>query len=366
MTGVAEATEPFRIVAPDGRANERLVHRLGLDDDRLRQLYRFLRLARGADREAAALQLQGHLAVYGPLLGQEAAQVGSAFALGEEDFVFPAYRELGVALVRGLDLVRYLYGWKGILHGSSPDPRSDRFALNTVPVSSHILHAVGWAMGARLDRKRACAIAYFGDGATSEGDFHEGCNFASVFQAPVIFFCQNNQYAISVPLRRQTGAPIHRKAEAYGFPGVWVDGNDVLAVYHVTREAVERARSDYTPTLIEAMTYRVDPHSTADDPSRYRTREEEASWQRLDPIERYRRFLTATGLADEAFFEQVEEETQQLASTIRAGVTSLQPGPMSDLLDNVFAEMPATLASQRDEAISLAGAERESSEPAAR
>jgi pyruvate dehydrogenase E1 component alpha subunit len=338
MGNSAQPSKPFCVVAPDGSADERLVGALGLDDDRLRELYRLLRLARSADRQAAALQRQGQLAVYGPLLGQEAAQVGSAFALGEEDFVFPAYRELGVAVVRGLDLVRDLYGWKGILHGSSQDPRGERVAPNTIPIASHIPHAVGWAMGARLDRKRACAFVYFGDGATSEGDFHEGCNFASVFRVPVVFFCQNNQYAISVPLRRQTGAPIHRKAEAYGFPGVWVDGNDVLAVYRVAMEAVERARNDYIPTLIEAVTYRVDPHSTADDPRRYRTEEEEARWRSLDPIDRYYRFLSGAGLADDAFFEGVETEARRLAATIRDGVASLQPGPIADLLDHVFAE----------------------------
>lgn len=345
--------EPFRIVDPDGNADERLVGDLGLGGHDFRELYRLLRLTRSADREAAALQRQGQLAVYGPVLGQEAAQIGSAYALGNDDFVFPAYRELGVAIARGLDVVRYLYGWKGVMHGSSADVRRERQAPNTIPIASHIPHAVGWAMGARLDRKRACAMVYFGDGATSEGDFHEGCNFAAVFRAPVIFLCQNNQYAISVPIRLQTKAPIYCKAEAYGFPGERVDGNDVLAVYSVSRRAVERAYGESLPTLIEAVTYRVDPHSTADDPRRYRTAEEEADWRSRDPIDRYHRFLLRSGLIDDSFLQAVEEEARRLAASIRERITNLRPGPFTELIDNVFGDMPATLARQRREAEEL-------------
>jgi TPP-dependent pyruvate/acetoin dehydrogenase alpha subunit len=345
--------EAFRVVGPDGSVDKAVLGTIGLDDNALRGLYRLLRLVRSADREAAALQRQGALAVYGPVLGQEAAQVGSAFALRGEDFVFPAYRELGVALVRGLDLVRYLYGWKGVCHGSSPHPGTTHFAPNTVPVASHLPHAVGWAMGARLDGKRACAIAYFGDGATSEGDFHESCNFAAVFRAPVVFFCQNNQYAISVPLSRQTAVPIYRKADAYGFPGVCVDGNDVLAVYTVTKEALARARDEGVPTLIEAVTYRRDPHSTADDPRRYRTRDEEKYWGRRDPVDAYRRFLEQTGLADAEFFQQVERDAHDLAATLREGVKRTHPGPVTELFDFVFANIPIALARERDEAATL-------------
>ena len=253
---------------------------LGLDSEKLRRLYYLLRLVRALDLEAVNLQRQGEFAAYAPLTGQEACQVGSAFALEPADFAFPSYRELGVAVTRGVDVAAYLLAYRGIWHGGMHDPLAQRVAPFASPVGSHLLHAVGWAMGRRLDGASECAIVYFGDGATSEGDALEAFNFAGVFRAPVVFFCQNNQWAISVPLEKQTAAPIWRKAGAFGFPGVRVDGNDVLAVYQATREALGRARADGTPTLIEALTYRVAAHSTADDPSRYRHEDEVAGWRR--------------------------------------------------------------------------------------
>src|SRR5438132_9549525 len=230
---------------------------LGLKEEELRELYRLMVLTRKADLEATALQRQGELAVYPPLIGQEAAQVGSAFALEESDWIFPSYRELGAAVVRGVDLVEYLHFYRATWHGGSYDANAHRFGYVSVPVASQILHAVGYAMGARLDGISLAALAYFGDGATSEGDFHEACNFAAVFRAPVVFFCQTTQCAISAPVSPRTVAPIRRKAQAYGFPGVVVDGNDVLAVYRETKEAARRARDEGVPTLIEAVTYRI-------------------------------------------------------------------------------------------------------------
>ncbi len=275
----------LRVLPEDGRS-EVDVSDLGLDPARLRELYRLMLLVRRADLEATALQRQGELAVYPPLLGQEAAQVGSAFALEPTDWIFPSYRELGAAVVRGVDLVEYLHFYRATWHGGTYDANAHRFGYVAVPVASQILHAVGVAMGATLDGLPDVAMAYFGDGATSEGDFHEGCNFAGVFRAPVVFFCQNNQWAISVPLAHQTAAPIWRKAEAYGFPGVRVDGNDVLAVYRATRDAVARAREG-VPTLIEAVTYRMGPHSTADDATRYQPADEIERWKARDPVDRY-------------------------------------------------------------------------------
>src|SRR5437762_576652 len=262
-------------------------------------------VARQADLEATALQRQGELAVYPPLIGQEAAQIGSAFALQREDYIFPSYRELGAAVVRGVDLVQYLHFYRATWHGGTYDPNELRFGMVSVPVGSQALHAVGYALGVRMDGKHECALVYFGDGATSEGDVHEAFNFAAVLRAPVVFFCQNNQWAISVPLSRQTVAPIWKKAEAHGFPGVQVDGNDVLAVYQATKEAAARARADGTPTLIEAVTYRLGPHSTADDASKYRTEDEVQGWRAKDPLERYKRWLERTGVADASFFEEV-------------------------------------------------------------
>lgn len=347
-------TDAAQILGPDGTVTDPEARAsLDLKEEDLRALYRHMLVTRMVDLEATALQRQGELAVYPPLIGQEAAQVGSAYALGDEDFVFPSYREVGVAVVRGIDLVEYMHFHRGTRHGGIAHPIGSRFAEISVPVSSQVLHAVGWAMGAKKDGLNACAIVYFGDGATSQGDFHEGCNFAGVFGAPVVFFCQNNHWAISVPFEKQTAAPIWRKAEAYGFPGVRVDGNDVLAVYRASREAVERARAERIPTLIEAVTYRLGPHSTADDATRYRTKEDVDAWQRFDPVERFRRFLDSEGLLDPAFLEEAELQAKQAAATVRAGIQGAPPMEPETFFDHVFAELPETLRRQRDEVARL-------------
>jgi pyruvate dehydrogenase E1 component alpha subunit len=214
---------------------------------------------------------------------------------------------------------------------------------------------VGFALGTKLDRGANATLTYFGDGATSEGDVHEGMNFAAVFKAPVVFFCQNNQWAISVPLSAQVAAPIWTRAEGYGFPGVQVDGNDVLAVYRATRQALERARADGTPTLIEAVTYRIGAHSTADDATKYRQAAQVEEWKALDPLERYRWWLESTGLADPWFFENLEQEAKEFAGGLRRGVIESGPRPVAELFQWVFdGELPPHLARQRDEAVALA------------
>jgi 2-oxoisovalerate dehydrogenase E1 component alpha subunit len=324
---------------------------LDIKEEDLRELYRLMALTRRADQEATALQRQGQLAVYPPLIGQEAAQVGSAFALEPSEWIFPSYRELGAALTRGVDLVEYLHFYRGTWHGGTYDPVATRFGMISVPVASQTIHAVGYAMGARMDGRSEATLVYFGDGATSEGDFHEACNFASVFSAGVIFLCQNNQWAISVPVSRQTTAPIWKKAEAYGFPGVRVDGNDVLAMYQATREAAARARQDGTPTLIEAVTYRIGPHSTADDASRYRAAEEVEEWSARDPLRRYRSWLEGAGVADADFLATVDGEADDMAGRIREGVLSAEPRPLGELFEWVFAELPPHLLRQRDEVV---------------
>jgi 2-oxoisovalerate dehydrogenase E1 component alpha subunit len=359
MTGspndAGPADEPARIIGDDGAASVDPSD-LGLKEEDLRELYRLMAAARRADLEATALQRQGQLAVYPPLLGQEAAQVGSAYALAEDDFIFPSYREMASALVRGVDLVGYLLFHRATWHGGLYDPNEHRFGMISVPVGSQALHAVGYAMGAALDGRGICTLAYFGDGATSEGDVHEACNFAAVFRAPVVFFCQNNQWAISVPLSRQTAAPIYRRAEGYGFPGVLVDGNDVLAVYRATREAADLARTERTPTLIEAVTYRMGPHSTADDASRYRTDDQVEGWRAKDPLDRYRRYLEAAGVADRSFLDGCEEEAAREAARIREGVTGAGPRPVDELFRWVFdGDLPAHLLRQRDDVGRYAG-----------
>ena len=342
---------PYRVLSPDG-GGDPLVEPadLGLKDEDLRELYRLLVKVRVADDFATKLQRQGELAVYPPLLGQEAAQVGSAFAVQREDYLFPSYREMGAAIVRGVDLVEYLHFYRATWHGGTYDANEVRFGHVSVPVGSQALHAVGWAMGVRKDGRPEIAVAYFGDGATSEGDVHEAWNFAAVFGAPVVFFCQNNQWAISVPLSQQTVAPIWRKADAYGFPGVRVDGNDVLAVYQVTKEAAERARTESVPTLIEALTYRLGPHSTADDAGRYQPKDQVEEWRARDPLERYSRFLRERGLLDDELAAAADAEANEFGRRVREGVIASGSRPLSELFEWVFdGELPPALARQRDE-----------------
>lgn len=339
----------LRLVAPDGAPVGDAD--VGLSDEDLRGLLRWMILARRLDRACMALQRQGELTVYPPFEGQEAAQVGSAFALGPLDMAFPSFRELAAAVVRGVDVVEYLQYHRGTWHGGPYDPRASGFAPICVPVATQVVHAVGWALGAKLDGKAACSLAYFGDGSASEGDFHEGANLAAVFRTPTILFCQNNGWAISVPAAEQYAAPIAARAAGYGVPGVRVDGNDVLAVYMVTRDAAERARGGGGPTLIEAMTYRIGPHSTADDATRYRTDDEVERWRAFDPIERYRRYLAGAGIADETFVTDVVAEAETWVADVRTALVALDAPPAAEVFDHAFAEPPRTLARQRREAI---------------
>ncbi len=348
MRGVVDPasipTEPIQLLRPDGTLVEDPDWEIDLKEEDLKQIYRSMVLARRADQEGTNLQRQGELGVYTPLLGQEAAQVGSAYALDDKDWIFPSYRELAPAMMRKIDPAAVMHLFRGTVHGGDWDAREHRFAYYTVPIATQMLHAVGFAHGAKIDKQNLVVIAYFGDGATSEGDFHEACNFGGVWKDPVVFFCQNNHYAISVPVSKQTAAPsIAAKALGYGFLGVRVDGNDVLAVYAVTREAVRRAREGHGPTLIEAVTFRRGPHSTADDPTRYRTKEELATWEARDPIARFTTYCQNAGAIDDEFVRACEEEAAGIASHIRASIVGAQPRPMTDLFANVFDEMPVTL-----------------------
>lgn len=341
--------DALRLLDPGGKLDEKAAKALDLKEADFLELFRLMLLTRRADLEATALQRQGELAVYPPLIGQEAAQIGSAFALEAGDFIFPSYRELGAAVVRGLDLVEYLHFYRGTWHGGMYDTAEVHFGLVTVPIATQILHAVGYAYGVRLDGGREVTMVYFGDGATSQGDFHEGCNFASVFKTPVVFLCQNNHWAISVPVAKQTAAPIWKKAEGYGFPGVRVDGNDVLATYLVTKQAVERARAEGVPTLIEAVTYRLGPHSTADDAGRYQPKEEIEHWRRLDPLDRYRKFLTSEGFLTDEIKKGFDEDANKLAAHIRKGIVGAPPPSVDDLFEWVFAEKTPRLVAQEKE-----------------
>lgn len=341
--------EMLQLIAPDGSAVGDI--EVGLSDEALREFLRLMTLARRVDRECMALQRDGELTVYPPFEGQEAAQIGSAAALGDDDFVFPSFRELAAAITRGVDTVEYLRYHRGTWHGGPYDPIAHRFAPICVPLATQLVHAAGWAMGAKLDGKPACALAYFGEGAASEGDFHEAANIAAVFGLPVVFLCQTNGWAITVPLAGQAAAPIFRRAEGYGFPGVLVDGNDVLAVYTATKAAIERARAGDGPTLIEAITYRIGPHHTSDDPTRYRDEAEVERWRARDPIARYRAFLLATGVIDEGTATSFEAKAERAAAELRAGITAVGEPPVSDMFDFAFADPPKTLEAQRREAL---------------
>ncbi|MFQ5794178.1 MAG: pyruvate dehydrogenase (acetyl-transferring) E1 component subunit alpha [Candidatus Bipolaricaulia bacterium] len=339
--------ELLRVIGDDGQADEQLEPKLS--DKQLKELYRWMVLARTFDQRALNLQRQGRMYTYAPVSGQEAAQVGSAYALKSEDWTFPTYREHAVAIVRGIPLKAILLVWMGNEEGNRIPEDINHFTPS-VPIATQIVHAVGVAWAAKLRGDKAVTLAYFGDGATSEGDFHEGANFAGVFKTPTVFFCQNNQYAISVPRERQTAAEtLAQKANAYGFEGVRVDGNDILAVYRVTHEAVEQARAGGGPTLIEAVTYRFGPHTTSDDPTRYRSAEELEEWQqRRDPIERFRRYLEGKGLWSEAYQEELGEAVKAEVANAVEEAEAAPKRDIEEIFKYVYAEMPWILEEELD------------------
>ncbi|MDP9406233.1 MAG: pyruvate dehydrogenase (acetyl-transferring) E1 component subunit alpha [Actinomycetota bacterium] len=339
---------PVQLLDDEGVLSEVDGYPIDLKDEDFRNLYRYMVLARRVDKQAINLQRQGQLGVYASLLGQEAAQVGGAYALTERDWVFPSYRELGAALVRGVDPSSILHLFRGTWL-SNHDPLATRFGLLSIPIGTQALHAAGFAMGAKFDGNDIVVMSYFGDGATSEGDPHEAMNFAAVYGAPCVFFVQNNQYAISVPLSKQTKAPtIAHKAVGYGMPGFRCDGNDVLAAYAVARKAVDRARAGEGPSLIEAVTYRMEAHTTADDPTRYRTPEELAEWTARDPIARFERFLEREGLLDDAFRADIDEEAAGYAARMREEIYDAPHGDPLELFAHVYVDPPPSYQAQRE------------------
>jgi 2-oxoisovalerate dehydrogenase E1 component alpha subunit len=339
-------SEPVQLLAPDGTYREHPDYPLDLDDGQLREFYRLMVVTRRVDREAINLQRQGQLAVYASCLGQEAAQVGSASALTDDDWIFPSYRELGAALVRRVDPVALMHTFRGTWLGDH-DPYKHHFALVSIPIGTQVLHATGFAMGARLDGAPIVTVAYVGDGGTSEGDTHEALTFAGVMRSPVVFLVQNNRYAISVPLHQQTAAPtLAHKGVGYGVPGLRCDGNDVLATYAVTRRAVERARSGGGPSLIEAMTYRMEAHTTSDDASRYRGQAELDAAATTDPIARMQRFLRGRELYDAEFERSTEEQAAQTAAVVRAGIYEAAHGDPLELFEHVYVDPTGHFESQ--------------------
>ncbi|MFC0446872.1 pyruvate dehydrogenase (acetyl-transferring) E1 component subunit alpha [Rhodococcus jostii] len=308
-----------------------------VDIEAVRALYEDLVVVRRIDAEATALQRQGELGLWAPLLGQEAAQVGSARALDPDDFVFASYREHGVAYCRDVDPTHMLRFWRGSTH-SGWNPFEYNMTTPAIIVGAQALHATGYALGVQFDGTDGAAITYFGDGATSQGDISEAFGFAASFNAPVVFFCQNNQWAISEPVSLQSRVSIAARGRGFGVPSVRVDGNDVLAVIAVTRAALERAREGSGPTLIEAITYRMGPHTTSDDPSRYRPAALDEEWKRKDPLDRIRALLESAGAIDENYLAAVQQRADDTAAALRRGcLETVEPEPMS-LFDNVYAE----------------------------
>ncbi|WP_431035238.1 pyruvate dehydrogenase (acetyl-transferring) E1 component subunit alpha [Streptomyces sp. P6-2-1] len=314
--------------------------------DELRGFYRDMVLTRRFDAEATSLQRQGELGLWPSLLGQEAAQIGSGRALRPDDYVFPTYREHGVAWCRGVDPTLLLGMFRGVNNGGW-DPTSNNFHLYTIVIGSQALHATGYAMGIGLDGADSAVVAYFGDGASSQGDVAEAFTFSAVYNAPTLFFCQNNQWAISEPTERQTRVPLYQRARGYGFPGVRVDGNDVLAVLAVTRAALAHIRSGQGPMLVEAFTYRMGAHTTSDDPTRYRTDDERQAWEAKDPIERLRAHLLAEGLADEAFFASLEEESEAMGRSVREAIRAMPDPDRLAIFENAYADGSSLVDEER-------------------
>ena len=351
--GERSGEEPVQLLTPEGERVSHPDYELELTDEQYCALYRDLVLVRRIDVEATALQRQGELGIWAALLGQEAAQVGSGRALRAQDYAFPTYREHGVAWCKGVDPLQLL----GLFRGSSNggwDPQEKRFNLYTIVIGSQTLHATGYAMGVQKDGAVGgddgeAVIAYFGDGASSQGDVNEAFVWASVYNAPVVFFCQNNQWGISTPTDHQTRIPLYRRAQGFGFPGVRVDGNDVLASYAVTRKALDAARQGQGPTLIEAFTYRMGAHTTSDDPTRYRLASELEAWKLKDPLERMRSFLYKQQLAGSDFFAELEAEADALAARIRQGCLEMADPDPAVMFDHVYDEMTAPLQQQRDQ-----------------
>jgi pyruvate dehydrogenase E1 component alpha subunit len=334
----------FQILKPDGTLQSG--QSPPINDQETLALYRKMLFTRLADQRGLLLQRQGRFGTYAPIWGQEACQIGSAYVLQKGDWIFPAFREIAATLMIGIALKNFMLYWMGNEMGSHA-PEGINIMPVSIPVGTHIPHAVGTAWAAKLRGDQIVTVAYFGDGATSKGDFHEAMNFAGVFKTPTIFFCQNNQFAISVPRSRQTAsATIAQKAIAYGFDGIQVDGNDLFAVIAATKEAVGKARSGGGPTLIEGVTFRFGPHTTADDPTKYRTEKEIEPWKPLDPMIRLRLYLKGKGLWSEEVEQRMAEESQKEIDQAVKDAEAVPPPEVGEIFKYVFAEMTPPLKEQ--------------------
>ncbi|MGP0223884.1 MULTISPECIES: pyruvate dehydrogenase (acetyl-transferring) E1 component subunit alpha [unclassified Paenarthrobacter] len=340
----------LQLVSPEG---ERISHPefdlwvKDIGDEHLASLFEDMVVIRRIDTEATALQRQGELALWPPLLGQEAAQIGSSRSLRDDDFVFPSYRESGVAYIRGARVEEIVKVWRGNA-SYSWDPQRINMATPQIIIGSQSLHATGYGMGIQLDGANTAVLAYFGDGATSEGDVNEAMVFAASFQAPVVFFCQNNHWAISEPVRVQSQVQLADRPNGFGIPSMRVDGNDVLAVMAATRLALDRARNGGGPTFIEAVTYRMGPHTTADDPTRYRDANELEDWAAKDPILRIRKLLEAKGLLTEDLEAKVKASADAVAAQLRSGCINMPDPEPLDVFNHVYSTPNSWIERQKD------------------
>ncbi len=326
-----------------------------LTDDQLREFHRQMVVIRAFDMEATNLQRQGQMALWVPSLGQEAAQVGSAFATRPQDHIFPAYREHVIARIRGVDPVDIIRMMRGVTHGGWNPAEHNNLHIYTLVIGSQTLHATGYAMGVKFDGasgtgdldKDIATVVYFGDGATSQGDVSEALIFAASYQTSQLFFLQNNHWAISVPVTRQSPVPLYLRPSGFGIPGVQIDGNDVLASYAVSRKNLDETRVGGGPRFIEALTYRMGAHTSSDDPTKYRTNAEVQFWQERDPIARFETYLRSLG-ADDAFFAELAEEAADVAADTRKRTLEVVPPPNEFIFQNVYSEPHPRIDEQRE------------------
>jgi pyruvate dehydrogenase E1 component alpha subunit len=341
--------DPVGLVDADGSPTAETRFSRDLPHETLAWLYESMVVTRDLDTEFINLQRQGELALFASCRGQEAAQIGAAACLRKTDWLFPQYREIGAFLLRGITPAQMGAVWRGKWHGGLGFTERCCAPIS-IPIGTHGLHAVGAAMGAQRLGEDSVTLAYLGDGATSEGDAHEALNFAAVFNAPCVFFVQNNGWAISVPVSHQMAAPsIAHRAIGYGMPGIRVDGNDVLACYAVVAEAAQRARDGGGPTLIEAITYRMGPHTTSDDPTRYRSDVEVAHWAALDPIDRYRTYLQGVGVWTERLEERVDARAKRVRAELRESVVGADDFDVGEKFDTVYHDITPDLVRQREQ-----------------
>lgn len=338
----------YQVMDQDGKITQKK-EVPNLTDEDLLYLYKTMLFTRVIDEKAVSYQRQGRMLTYAPNTGQEATQVGSAFAMNKEDYLVPAFRELGAWLVKGVPLKNiYLY-WYGNEWGSHM-PEGVNVLPVSVPIASQYSHAAGIGMANNIKGEKVVSVAYVGDGGTSHGDFHEGLNFAAVFNAPVVFIIQNNQFAISVPRNKQTvSKTLAQKAIAYGMEGIQVDGNDIFAMYNATKKAIDKARDGGGPTLIEAYTYRLGAHTTSDDPSKYRTDEEVEPWLAKDPLIRFENYLRNEKLIDDKWLEETRAELEKEVGDTFESIEDKSDTEVEDIFKYHYETMPPQLEEQMNE-----------------